>query len=462
MNPTPECGRGPLIVIAPGALTHEQTAREITERALRARGLAGEPVFPASADEMHRLIRSAGAATGSGAHTEAAPAATAETGANTTAGAKPGTDAGTRAEVEAATGAAVEQDANAVAMVAIVVPGPEGAPPHWGAGVIRVDFGPCPPDPSPEVVAHIRGRGLDGLRFAVESWYHRRFHPAATHAYGDHPEQRAELRMPEGDGPFPVAVLVHGGYWRSRWAADLMDAAATDLTARGHATWNIEYRRPDEHGWAATTADVATALSAVATIPEVRRLDLERVVVLGHSAGAQLALRAAADAATDPRAGAAPAPGPALTAAPHPGSPAVAPTPTPAPARARAAARVRPALAVALAGVLDLPLGDRRWLSEGAVSSALGGRHDALPDVYAAASPTHRLPLGVPQLVVCCTGDDPDLLEMSRAHAARASATADHVTVIEGPGDHFDVIDPATPVWRRICASITLPPAPAR
>ncbi|MFC3998048.1 alpha/beta hydrolase [Nocardiopsis sediminis] len=411
--PAPRRGDGPLVVIAPDALAHPQAAREITERALRARGLAGEQAFPASAEEMHRLVRSAGA----GGETEV-----------------------------------------------IAVPGPEGAPPQWGADVIRVDFGPCPPDPSPEVAVHIRGRGPDGLRFAVDSWYHRRFHPAAVHAYGGHPDQRAELRVPAGDGPFPVAVLIHGGYWRSRWGADLMDAAATDLTARGHATWNIEYRRPDEHGWTATTSDVAAALSAVASVPGAHRLDLDRVVVLGHSAGGQLALRAAADAAGDTvagseAAGASRAAGDAAPAVGTTGATAAG-APVGSPHRgARARARVRPALAVSLAGVLDLPLGDRRWLSEGAVSSAIGGRHDELPEVYAASSPTHRLPLGVPQLVVCCTGDDPTLLEISRAHAARASATTDRVDVVEAPGDHFDVIDPASPVWHRICAAIAPPSA---
>ncbi len=61
-------------------------------------------------------------------------------------------------------------------------------------------------------------------------------------------------------GPLPVAVLVHGGYWRSIWAADLMDALAVDLAQRGYAAWNLEYRRPDRHGWQATVADVAAGL----------------------------------------------------------------------------------------------------------------------------------------------------------------------------------------------------------
>ena len=37
--------------------------------------------------------------------------------------------------------------------------------------------------------------------------------PNATFAYGSAPSQYAELYVPGGPGPFPVAVLVHGGCW---------------------------------------------------------------------------------------------------------------------------------------------------------------------------------------------------------------------------------------------------------
>ncbi|MDI9895967.1 alpha/beta hydrolase [Rhodococcus sp. IEGM 1381] len=275
------------------------------------------------------------------------------------------------------------------------------------SSVVRVDLGQCAPDRSPSIRTHIRGRGLDGLRFAIDSVYFHRFHPGTIVSYGDHPEQRAELRVPGGDGPFPVAVLVHGGYWRSRWEFDLMDAMAVDLTERGFATWNIEYRRPDEHGWDATTGDVASALAALETAPG--DLDLSRVVLFGHSAGGQLALRVAADFVGKP---------------------------------------VTPALAVSLAGVLDLRVGDERWLGEGAVSNAIGARFAGAQETYEASSPISRLPLGVPHLVVSAVSDDPNLLEISRAYYAAASAGPDSVDYVEGPGGHFAVIDPASDIYR--------------
>ncbi|MDJ0396061.1 alpha/beta hydrolase [Rhodococcus sp. G-MC3] len=273
-------------------------------------------------------------------------------------------------------------------------------------GVVRVDFGQCPADRSDGVHVHIRGRGLEGLRFAIESLYHRRFHPATEIHYGEHPEQRIEVRLPDGNDHCPTAVLVHGGYWRSRWALDLMDALAVDLTARGYATWNVEYRRPDEHDWAATTSDIASAMTVVQNAPQT--LDSDRVVMFGHSAGGQLVTRLAADA------------------------PEMA------------------SVTVSLAGVLDLRLADERWLSEGAVASALGGRADNLADLYDRSSPIERVPNAGSTIVVCAVDDDPNLLEMTRAYAAADSS----VTLVEGPGGHFHVVDPTSEIWARVMTEV--------
>lgn len=76
------------------------------------------------------------------------------------------------------------------------------------------------------------------------------------------PLQFGELRLPKGPGPFPVAIVIHGGCWVSKFATLQNTAALADgLRDAGVATWNVEYRRLDNPGggWPGTFADVAAA-----------------------------------------------------------------------------------------------------------------------------------------------------------------------------------------------------------
>src|SRR4051812_41275879 len=148
-----------------------------------------------------------------------------------------------------------------------------------------------------------------------------------TVAYGPHPAQVGELYLPPGDGPFPVAVLLHGGDWAAVFDRPSMTPPADDLVARGDAVWDADYRRlGDGGGWPATFEDTAAAVDAVADLDPA--LDLARVTVVGHSAGGHLAVWTAHRA----------------------NLPAGA---------AGAAPKVVPVAAVSLAGVLDLASADR-------------------------------------------------------------------------------------------------------
>ncbi|WP_204358319.1 alpha/beta hydrolase [Streptosporangium sp. 'caverna'] len=298
----------------------------------------------------------------------------------------------------------------------VVIPGPEAEIRslfHGRSRAVWLDLtkSDAPPAPLGETgdagdaggapsATHIHGRGIWGLTWAIRHAVHRLRRPAKRVAYGDHPDQWAEVRLPhDAAETTPVAVLVHGGFWRSIWAADLMDALSIDLAERGFAAWNLEYRRADLHGWDATTEDVAKGVALAA------RGASGPVVAIGHSAGGQLVLRAAAD---DPRV----------------------------------------TLVVSLAGVLDLVEGDRRHLSSGAVAAALGGSAAEVPEVYRSSSPLERLPLGVSQLIVQGGGDDLDLVDLGRRYARAAQESGDEVIYLEMSGDHFDVIDRASPIWR--------------
>ncbi len=66
--------------------------------------------------------------------------------------------------------------------------------------------------------------------------------------YGPETLQFGDLYLPAGSGPHPTVILIHGGYWRARYGLNLMAGLAEDLTVRGFAAWNIEYRRVGNPG----------------------------------------------------------------------------------------------------------------------------------------------------------------------------------------------------------------------
>ena len=72
--------------------------------------------------------------------------------------------------------------------------------------------------------------------------------------------------MPDGDGPAPVAVVIHGGFWRAGYGRKLMRPLCEDLAERGWIAWNVEYRRLGHGsggGWPTTFEDVAAAIDHV-------------------------------------------------------------------------------------------------------------------------------------------------------------------------------------------------------
>ena len=240
--------------------------------------------------------------------------------------------------------------------------------------------------------------------------------PAPMLSYGEHPDQVANLHLPEGDGPFAVVVLVHGGFWRHGWDRTLMTPLARDLALRGIAAWNIEYRRVGQKGggWPGTFNDVSAAVDQLASVDAV---DTAHAAVVGHSAGGHLALWLAAR----PRV--------------RPGMPGADP-----------AVRLRGA--VAQGAVSCLTDAWKANLGDGAVAALVGGSPDEVPERYEAADPKGLLPLGVPQVLVHGGRDDPVPLRLAHEYARAAGSEAE---LVELPtADHFDVVDPSHSAWHEV------------
>ncbi|MDQ3309402.1 MAG: alpha/beta hydrolase [Gemmatimonadota bacterium] len=250
--------------------------------------------------------------------------------------------------------------------------------------------------------------------------------PAADHriAYGSDSLHFGELRLPRGPGPHPLVVVIHGGCWRSQYNLEHISSASAALTRAGYATWTLEYRRIGNPGggWPGTFQDVAQGTDYVRALAQRFPLDLDRVVLMGHSAGGHLALWLAARRNL-PRE-------------------SVLRSPDPLPVRG----------VVSLAGITDLrSYGAAPGSCNAAVAELMGGTSQEFPDRYLQGSPVELLPLGVPQRLLHGALDPTVPVEQSRTLEARARAQGDdaQLWLLEGAG-HFDVIAPFAPAWRRV------------
>jgi acetyl esterase/lipase len=245
----------------------------------------------------------------------------------------------------------------------------------------------------PACLHTVYGRGIDGYRWALRHLHWNAARPADRLPYGAEPDQYLAARIPPS--PRGLVVLVHGGFWRHQWTFDTIEGPAVDLAEAGLATVAAEYRRAGRHhpGPAAMVDDVCRAIRAAS---EAAGVSLDRTVVVGHSAGAQLA--------------------------------------------AVAASRTGAAGVVSLAGVLDLPAAAR--LADGAVAAYLSG------EAAESVSPASLVPLGVPVTVVDAVDDDEVPAEQAERFAAAATAAGDDVRTLTVPGDHYSFLDPHSPAWQ--------------
>ncbi len=255
--------------------------------------------------------------------------------------------------------------------------------------------------------------------------------PDLRAAYGEHSNQYGELRVPAGPGPHPVVVLVHGGCFKAAYATNRDLAAMGDaLEDRGIATWNIEYRRVGEPGggWPETYLDVGRAVDYLRVLAQQHPLDLNRIVIVGHSAGGHLAMWATARARV-------------------PAGSAISMT-NPLPVQG----------VVNLAGPVDMTAniaGYEGLCRDTVITSLLGGTPATVPERYAHSSPIKLLPTGIRQVIVVGEHEDFVPRPIVDAYVRAAEKAGDPVRLIVIPDvGHFEIASPRASTWPQVLSAI--------
>lgn len=228
--------------------------------------------------------------------------------------------------------------------------------------------------------------------------------------YGPDPLQFGELRLVRGKPTAGIVMNIHGGFWRNRYNLAHAGHFCSALAARGLATWNIEYRRVGDTGggWPGSLEDVRQAWRFIPQLADKYNLSAERVIVAGHSAGAQLAL-------------------------------------------ALAAYEQSVQSVLSLAGVLDLRRAWELQLSGNAEAEFMGGSPEQAPQHYRAADP---LQMAIPhsvQWILHGEQDDIVPLDFSRSYYQHKRREGENVQFLAIPkADHFDLIDPRSAAWSTV------------
>ncbi|HEU0044391.1 alpha/beta hydrolase [Sphingomonas sp.] len=243
--------------------------------------------------------------------------------------------------------------------------------------------------------------------------------PDATVTYGADGMQKVDVWLPAGAGPHRTLVMVHGGCWQTSIAdRGLMNWIADDLRRSGYAVWNIDYRGVDRAGggYPGTFADAAAATDALALHARRYKLDLRRVVAIGHSAGGHLALWLAG----------------------RPKLPGNSPL--------RTAKPLRIAHVVSLGGLPDLEAtaaSPDNGCGTEVVAQLTGGR-------FADTSVPRLLPLGVPQDLVNGREDRIIPFRLATGYEEQARRAGDRVVLhaVANTG-HVELIAPESAAWTK-------------
>ena len=242
--------------------------------------------------------------------------------------------------------------------------------------------------------------------------------------YGDEELQFGELRTPLTQDTFPLVIFLHGGCWLSDYNLEYLSAAAGDLVKDGYAVWTPEYRRVGDEGggYPNTFKDIQASVDFVRTLADIYPLDIDNVVIMGHSAGGHLALWLATQGNLSAKS--------SLY------------NPNPLPLKG----------VISLAGITDLVAYDKTGNDcSTAVAKLMGGQANEMKSRYFESGPINLVPSNIPTRLI--QGEVDNIVPMSQGdtYAIKAKAAGEDVKVvtIKG-GGHFDMVSPYSTAWKAI------------
>jgi acetyl esterase/lipase len=241
--------------------------------------------------------------------------------------------------------------------------------------------------------------------------------------YGQDSLQFGNLMLPSASSGSPVVMIIHGGCWSNNYDYTLMDEMAFDLAQRGYVTWNIEYRRIEDEGggWPGSFNDVANAFKHLTKIAKDYPLDLNNIIVTGHSAGGHLALMLGAQPQIKPKS--------QIKVSDLPPIKGI----------------------ISLAGITDLSTYlSPDWCGSN-ILKLVGGSPDQYPDRYKEGSPITYLPLNIPQKLITGVNDKRVSVDHITPYSNRAKEVGDPIELLTIPdAGHFEVIKPGSVAWKKI------------
>ncbi len=244
--------------------------------------------------------------------------------------------------------------------------------------------------------------------------------PGIHIAYGEDPLQFGELHIPEGEGPFPLVVFIHGGCWLAMYDIATTRPLAWAFRQEGIAVWNLEYRRVGNPGgtYPGLLLDIGAGIDHARNLAKDYPLDLTQMVVMGHSAGGHLALWAGARAKI------------------------------PADHDLYLADPLIPAGVVALAPAAALTRLHQQGTCDNVIDRLMGGSPAEQPDRYAYVEPARMAPIGVPHTLLMGMHDSVWTPFGEEYYTAARAIGENSMTRMMAPeSGHFEVINPNSTTW---------------